>query len=679
VTTTSTVLRGLERRAEPLVLGLVLAVLAHGRVAVWLGKGEGVEAMEPLWRRWALGLAIAAGLGTVLTMLMPPESRAAQWLRAQWLRAARASDGRAFAVTLATCCVVGYALVGRAVFAGRPLLIDEIVQMLQARIFQEGRLWRPVAAEPAFESLMLVVDVAGKWFGQFPPGWSVLLVPFDALGVSWLAAPVLGALAVLAFAAWQRAAEPDAATRFGGLLLFATAPFFVFLAASHMNHVPMLACVLLGAAATARVAAGAGVRPALLAGAGFGVAATIRPFDALAWCAPAGLWLLGSTWRDARRRWLLGWFCVAAGVPVLAFFWYNAQTTGHPLLFGYEQLWGPSHRLGFHDAPWGPPHTPARGLTLVHGAFVRLQTYGFEGLVPAVSAAVLGLVLWPRFSAADRYLAATAVLTTFFYFLYWHDGFFLGPRLYLGVWPFVVTWVARVPQAIARRWPTHPRLATGAAWALVVSPVVGWPSNLPFRLSQYSSGLLSMRWDPDVEAARAGATGGLVFVREPWGARSIARLWSLGAPRVDTEALYRKVDLCKLELRTDSLAALGMRGHALVQRLESLMADSSLLVRAPFGVDETARVQLGAAYPPRCLREVLEDAEGTTVLAPRLLARDGTRYVRSMGPMDTLLLAAEPGRPAFILRADTTIGARPVYVPLNRDSVWRTARSPGLR
>ncbi|MCU0622769.1 MAG: hypothetical protein MUF53_02760 [Gemmatimonadaceae bacterium] len=103
MTTTSTVLRGLERRAEPLVLGLVLAVLAHGRVAVWLGKGEGVEAMEPLWRRWALGLAIAAGLGTVLTMLMPPESRAAQWLRAQWLRAARASDGRAFAVTLAMC------------------------------------------------------------------------------------------------------------------------------------------------------------------------------------------------------------------------------------------------------------------------------------------------------------------------------------------------------------------------------------------------------------------------------------------------------------------------------------------------------------------------------------------------------------------------------------------------
>jgi hypothetical protein len=61
-----------------------------------------------------------------------------------------------------------------------------------------------------------------------------------------------------------------------------------------------------------------------------------------------------------------------------------------------------------------------------------------------------------------------------------------------------------------------------------------------------------------------------------------------------------------------------------------------------------------------------------------LLARDGTRYVRSMGALDTLLLAAEPNRRAFILRADTAIGSRPVYVPLDRDSVWRTARSPRL-
>lgn len=669
-----TVRSGLGRRAEPLLLGAALAVLAHGRIAVWLGMGEGIEAMEPLWQRWGLGLSIAAGVGTVLTMLMPPESRAAVRLREAWLGAARAGDRAAFALATAAACLVGYALLARGVFSGRPLLIDEIVQVLQARLFEQGRLWRPVAPEPAFESLMLVVDVAGKWFGQFPPGWSAMLAPFDALGASWLAGPVLGATAVLGFAAWQRASEPSAGTRFGALLLFATAPFFAFLSASHMNHVPMLACVLAGAAATARVVAGGGTRLAFVAGAAFGVAATIRPFDALAWCAPAGAWLLAATWRDPARRPLVVWFGAAAALPVLGFLWYNAQTTGHPLLLGYEQLWGPRHRLGFHEAPWGPPHTPRRGLVLVHQAFVRLQTYGFEGLVPAVTASVVALGLWPRFTAADRYLAATAVLTTLFYFLYWHDGFFLGPRLYLGVWPFVVTWVARVPAALAQRWPSRPRLALGAAWALAASPVVGWPSHLPFRLSQYSSGLVTMRWDPDAEAARAGATGGLVFVREPWGARSIARLWSLGAARVDTERLYRHVDLCRLELVTDSLAALGLRGPALVSRLVPLLADSATLVRAPFGVDETARMQPGTVYPPRCQREALEDANGTTVLAPRLLARDGTRYVRSMGGLDTLLLAAEPTRRAWILRADTAIGARPVYVPLDRDSVWRAAR-----
>jgi len=45
---------------------------------------------------------------------------------------------------------------------------------------------------------------------------------------------------------------------------------------------------------------------------------------------------------------------------------YNAWMNGGPLTFGYEVQWGAIHGLGFHEAPFGPPHTPVRGVELVN-------------------------------------------------------------------------------------------------------------------------------------------------------------------------------------------------------------------------------------------------------------------------------------------------------------------------
>lgn len=664
------------RRLEPAFLGVALAALAHVPVARWIGLGRGVEALEPNWSRWLVAGSIALGAGVVLAILAPGSSRLVRWL----LAGARAagSDPRRWGLALGAATSLVTAGVAWEVFDRAPLLIDEIVQVLQARLFESGRLWRPVEPEPAFTSLMHIVDVDGKWFGQFPPGWSLLIAPFDALGASWLAGPAMAGVAAWGFTRWSAVAEPDAATRWAATLLFAFAPFVVFLGGSHMNHLPALALCLLGAGATGRgVGAspgGATWRPAVGAGVAFGAAATIRPVDALAWCVPFGAWWLAATWRDRPRRAAPVAFALGAAVPVAGLLWYNAQTTGSPLLFGYEQLWGPSHRLGFHEAPWGPAHTPARGLRNLHVAMVQMQRYGLEGLLPSVSLATLALVLWRRLSAPDRALAAAAVMTCVLYFLYWHDGFFLGPRFYLPVWPLLATWIARLPRAVAGAWPSRPTVATVAGWTVAAGVVGGWPAQLPYRLAQYGEGMVSMRWNADVEAARAGATGGLVFVREPWGGRVIARLWRLGVSRVATERLYRHTDLCRMELATDSLAAAGLRGERLARALEPLLVDSARVRRAPFSIDDSQRWLPGSSYPPSCWRAVVETAQGTTPLAPRLLARDGTRYVRSLGPRDTLLLAAEPTRRAWLLTANPAVGSRPVYRPLDRDSAWRAAR-----
>ena len=75
---------------------------------------------------------------------------------------------------------------------------------------------------------------------------------------------------------------------------------------------------------------------------------------------------------------------IGVAIPVGLMLWFNARTTGAPLLFGYEALWGKGHELGFHAAPWGIAHTPARGIELVSLYFLRLQTYLFETPVPSL-------------------------------------------------------------------------------------------------------------------------------------------------------------------------------------------------------------------------------------------------------------------------------------------------------
>src|SRR4030095_1191791 len=133
---------------------------------------------------------------------------------------------------------------------------------------------------------------------------------------------------------------------------------------------------------------------------------------------------------------------------------YNGATTGSPTLFGYELLWGASHGLGFHRAPWGVTHTPARGFELVNTYFMRLQTYLFETPLPSLVPAIAALAFVRRPIAFDRYLLASSALLVLGYFAYWHDGFFLGPRFFYLLLPLLVLWTARLPGVVRERFPT---------------------------------------------------------------------------------------------------------------------------------------------------------------------------------------------------------------------------------
>jgi hypothetical protein len=575
-----------------------------------------------------------------------------------------------------------YAIIARAVFSGRPLLIDEVVQLFQARIYTAGHIWLPVAPHREFFSILHVVDTGDKVYSQFPPGGPAMLALGELVRAPWLVGPACGAISVALFARLLKLTDPAASGAFhlGATLLFAVAPFGAFMFGSHMNHATTLMWLLVATLGMAKVAASD--RPqvgwAFANGFGLGAAAAIRPLDAFAFALPAAAWLLVIAWRDKRR-----WVEVAASgigvaIPFGAMMWVNAQSTGSPLLFGYEVLWGKAHGLGFHTAPWGATHTPSRGLELISLYVTRLQTYLFETPFPSMLPVIAAFALTKKLTSLERYLVASATLLGALYFAYWHDGFFLGPRFVFPWLPVLVLFAARLPRLVRERfgrgriWAgTNAALASGAAMAAIFS--------LPGRVMIYQSGLTSMRVNYTTESAGAGVKDALVFVRESWGAQLTTRMWERGVSRSAAAALYHGVDACLLDKALRNLEARNVSGAAAETALEPLLADSSRVRSSPLSPDSTEKLLPGAMYDRTCVARINEDRAGYTHLAPLLLERgSGNVYARDLHERDSLLTAEYPTRPVFLLRrkgaaADSAFE----WLPLKRDSLttaWRSGQ-----
>lgn len=627
---------------------------------------------------WLSGTAIVLGMGFVLLVLGRRVAFLAPGTVSGW--AERVSARRGTFVAIAALALLVYVTVALTAFGGRPLIIDEITQLLQARIYAGGRLWEPTAAHPEFLNSLLMVDHEGRHFSQMSPGASLVLAVFELLRMPWLTGPVTGAIAVWAFADMLLAGGEDRKTTFGAALLLAFAPFALFMSGSYMNHVPTLMWCLLGGAAAARVARGDARRPALLAawcGFAFGMAAIIRSVEGLAFALPAAIWLLALV---AKRR--LPPSIVPAGIagvaiPFAFLAWVNLNTTGAPFLLGYVIQWGAEHGLGFHaSSPWGPQHTPIRGVGLTSLYFLRLNLYLFEAPIPSLLPAFATLALWPRFRAVDRYLLAVTGLVVGLYWYYWFDGFWLGPRFYYSFLPIATLLTARLPALLRARLGQGDgyRFAMGAALTAVL---VTMAALVPQRWHSYSTMFPSMRWNADSASREAGIDRGLVFVRETWGAQLLSRMWALGMQRTRAERLYFSTDLCILDEAVARLERDGTRGAPAERALLALGRDSARTVASPFSADTTQRYLPGTRYTPRCLERLRGDSSGTTLLPPRWLARrEGIVYVRDLHERNLLVAEDFGDRPWYLLKPDgAEPGTMPRFVPLDRDSARRAWRA----
>ena len=667
------------RAIDPVALATAVAIALLGflPLANWISGGHHVPWYGPVASTWVTGSVLAVGLGLVVAIA---SRRIPQlWHDGLGGRVASAAD-RSPVATLAIVGAVStivYVTLAHLVFDARPLLVDEIFQVFQARIFADGDLTKPAAEHPEFFSGMHLVEAEGRAFAHFPPGHSVILAVGELLGAPWIIVPIAGGIAVAAFGLYLQCAEPRPTVRLGAVLLFALAPFFAFMSATYMNHTTALMWLMIAIAALARTVRDDGrhVVAALVCGLALGITATIRPIDAVAFAVPAGAWLLVRAIRD-RRRWRDALIAgVGVAIPLAALAWFNARTTGEPLLLGYEMLWGREHGLGFRTTPWGASHSPARGLELVNLYFLRLQTFLFEWPLPSLLPMVGALALAPRLDRFDRYLLGSGALLVTMYFAFWHDGFYLGPRYMIPLAPLLALWTARFPAFIHERFGEGLLLRT-TVYALAAAAVISSVSLVPTRARQYAAGLTTMRWDADAAAREAGVNRGLVFVRESWGSQLVARLWGLGVTRAQAERLYARVDACLLEQGISRLEHQGIRGQVAADAFAPLMRDSLRLISSTLSPDASERILPGARYTSRCLERIADDRRGFTLLTPLYLAgSDGTVYARDLHERDTLLLAKYPDRDVYLLRpADSVSGSVPRFEKVSRDSIYSAAR-----
>jgi hypothetical protein len=693
-----TTVHRVARVARRVALALV-AVLSFLPVADWIPGDPGSNLPPPHWPLyllWVVGLlAMGAGAWGLAKLLSrkkhaaPRRGKAARSRPAETpvdppARWRRVQDGWWPAFLLLALPAALYVVVAWEVFDGRPLHIDAMTQALQAHVFADGELSVPVADQPRFYSSALVVEREGRAFSQFPPGWSALLAAGFLLGVPWLIAPLCGALAVYGLYRLLRESGEDGAEAFAAAALLALSPWFALNAASWMSHVPTLCFILLGSAALVRgMRVPSGGLWAAAGGAALGIATLIRPLEGVAFGLPATIWMLARAGRSpAARRGLAG-FAVGGALTVGLLLAYNQVQHGSPTTFGFEVQWGPEHGLGFHEAPWGPPHTFLRGLQLMNGYLLGLQLLFFDAPAPSLLLAFAALLLVPRLPATDRYYLSGCALVLAGYLAFWGEGHDLGPRYLVPLAPVVAVWTVRLARILFERTGSV-ELRRGAHALVVLLLLSGWALGMPNRWFVYG------RSDPlrrvDVTPLElAQAKDALVFVSSPWSIQVQARLRATGMTRQEAQWFYYRVGLCKLDVALGQLGARGVTDPAdVIAALRPLAADSAAMVldrvSGSPGDPYTGLTRSDSAAVSLCgLRQYLEQTQGGYMLLPfqALLGPtwtgEGPLVAQDLHEENRRLMDAHPDRAAYALRPVRIRGRIREFVlePLRADSVER--------
>lgn len=483
-----------------------------------------------------IGLVGVALLTAGLTLFWPPLAKVSERRGRAIVRWVSGLPSRLL-VGVVFCTTFLAAGLGSLVVFGRiPHIVDAVDQLFHAKIFLLGRLFAPSTGVGEYFAISHMID-NGRWYSQYPPGHTLLLAVGQLFRAPWLVNPLFGGLSVALLYKLGQEMFDERTARLAAIL-GAISPFLLLMSSSFMSHGTTLFFLLLFLYGFVGLLTRGRPLDGLLAGVGLGFALNIRPMTALAVASPFLFYgayhlVAGLIGRGVRRpaRFYLACLLAAAVCSALVggLLWFNQQTNGDPLLFGYEVLHGKGSRPGFGNSGWwNIPHTPGRGLTWTLENFNALNLYLLGLPFPSLVFALGGLV-WSRPKIWDLLLLGSLTVLAIAYFCYWYHDWALGPRfLYESTGPLLLLTargLVTLP-GLLRRWLPAERAAAatgrlylalliGFAYALLISG----PSMAAFYSRNYADG------NSDVLAAvdELALSDVVVFVGAPYYATVFAR------------------------------------------------------------------------------------------------------------------------------------------------------------
>jgi 4-amino-4-deoxy-L-arabinose transferase-like glycosyltransferase len=424
---------------------------------------------------------------------------------------------------LVLCCTIwvftATNLISYFVFEHIPHVQDSIAQLFQAKIFASGHLTAPPPPIPVFfqyfyDNLIITKD---QWYSQYPPAHPFFLMIGVLLGAPWIINPLFASFSVMLLYGITRQYYSSREARLATLLL-SVSPFFLFMSASYMNHVPTLFFSLLFLFTLNKSRGENKPFYGLLCGLSLGILLNIRMGEAVMMGAVFGSIYLISVIRrrqDASLAAFSAAFIVLTGVLLV----YNYATNGNPFLFGYQLRWGANHTLGFAASTviTTPPHTPLRGLGHTLSNFIALNQNLFEWPVPSLLFIIVFFMpYFFRKNPCDYWLLAGLFGSPIFYFFYFYQDICLGPRFFYNSLPFAVMLTARSMVKIIDKIRTakssiYVQRSQALVSLLVFSVLFAGAVRMPRLIAFYSDSF----WEVDnrlmKKAQSLGITNAVIF------------------------------------------------------------------------------------------------------------------------------------------------------------------------
>jgi len=355
---------------------------------------------------------------------------------------------------------------------------DEAIYLLQADALAHGHLFPPAPAHPESFRPWLSVLSGDKYLLKYSPVHASFVAFGSLLGSPRLALGLIaGTVVVLAYLLAKEVLGNRKQAALAGAF-FALSPLFLIQSVTFLPYSSNLLLLMAFAVALLRGMRTSGRLWLWTSGFLLGLAVFARPFDAILFAAPLGLYFVISRWRDRKR--LFGqaaWLALGAALPLLVMLAYYWAATGSPFRSPFSVL-EPRDTLGFGNRKITPNHpdlifTPAYGVYGVIRHVVLTSFWCFGGLL-LVGFLFAGLRGRRRGSPAP-WLALVGLTVPFGYVFFWgtfgtglRGGLtaFLGPFYFL---PLLVPVTFLAARGFANFWRRDRVLGAMAVVSMLIA------------------------------------------------------------------------------------------------------------------------------------------------------------------------------------------------------------------